>query len=158
VVVEASGGWELDLVSALAVAGLPAAVMNPTRVRNFAKELGQYAKTDKIDAPVLAHFAAVVQPPVRPLKSGEQAQLAAVNSRCQQLVAHCHEWPDKKEGMLFVKGVGPVTATTLLADLPELGTLSRQQVALTVCMRKLLVILNAMICDMEPWQLRANLV
>ena len=260
VVVEASGGWELDLVTALAVAGLPAAVVNPTRVRNFAKALGQYAKTDKIDACVLARFAAVVQPPVRPLKSGEQARLAAVISRRQQLVdmltqeknrrvttreemrdqlerhirwleteladlnnqleklvAHCAEWQAKKEVMMSVKGVGPVTATTLLADLPELGTLNRQQiaalvglaplnkdsgrkrgkrhifggrkavrsklymaalsaskhnpiirsfyerllakgklekVALTACMRKLLVILNAMIRDMEPWQPR----
>ena len=260
VVVEASGGWEPDLVTALAVAGLPAAVVNPTRVRNFAKALGQYAKTDKIDACVLARFAAVVQPPVRPLKSGEQARLAAVISRRQQLVdmltqeknrrvttreemrdqlerhirwleteladlnnqleklvAHCAEWQAKKEVMMSVKGVGPVTATTLLADLPELGTLNRQQiaalvglaplnkdsgrkrgkrhifggrkavrsklymaalsaskhnptirsfyerllakgklekVALTACMRKLLVILNAMIRDMEPWQPR----
>lgn len=260
VVVEASGGWELDLVTALAVSGLPAAVVNPTRVRNFAKALGQYAKTDKIDACVLARFAAVVQPPVRPLKSGEQARLAAVISRRQQLVdmltqeknrrvttreemrdqlerhirwleteladlnnqleklvAHCAEWQAKKEVMMSVKGVGPVTATTLLADLPELGTLNRQQiaalvglaplnkdsgrkrgkrhifggrkavraklymaalsaakhnpiirsfyerllakgklekVALTACMRKLLVILNAMIRDMEPWQPR----
>lgn len=260
VVVEASGGWELDLVTALAVSGLPAAVVNPTRVRNFAKALGQYAKTDKIDACVLARFAAVVQPPVRPLKSGEQARLAAVISRRQQLVdmltqeknrrvttreemrdqlerhirwleteladlnnqleklvAHCAEWQAKKEVMMSVKGVGSVTATTLLADLPELGTLNRQQiaalvglaplnkdsgrkrgkrhifggrkavrsklymaalsaskhnptirsfyerllakgklekVALTACMRKLLVILNAMIRDMEPWQPR----
>ncbi len=261
VVVEASGGWELDLVTALAVAGLPAAVVNPTRVRNFAKALGQYAKTDKIDARVLARFAAVVQPPVRPLKSGEQARLAAVISRRQQLVdmltqeknrrlttreemrdqlerhiswleteladlndqleklvAHCADWQAKKDVMMSVKGVGSVTATTLLADLPELGTLNRQQiaalvglaplnkdsgrkrgkrhifggrkavrsklymaalsaskhnpiirsfyerllakgklekVALTACMRKLLVILNAMIRDMEPWQPRS---
>lgn len=261
VVVEASGGWELDLVTALAVAGLPAAVVNPTRVRNFAKALGQYAKTDKIDARVLARFAAVVQPPVRALKSGDQARLAAVISRRQQLVdmltqeknrrvttreemrdqlerhiswleteladlndqleklvAHCADWQAKKDVMISVKGVGPVTATTLLADLPELGTLNRQQiaalvglaplnkdsgrkrgqrhifggrkavrsklymaalsavkhnpvicafyerlvakgklqkVALTACMRKLLVILNAMIRDMAPWQPRS---
>jgi len=262
VVVEASGGWELDLVSALVAAGLPAAVVNPTRVRNFAKAMGQYAKTDKIDAQVLARFAAVVQPPAQLLKSGEQARLAAVISRRQQLVdmltqeknrrvttreemrdqlerhiswleaeladlndqleklvAHCAEWQAKKEVMMSVKGVGPVTATTLLADLPELGRLNRQQiaalvglaplnkdsgrkrgqrhifggrkavrsklymaalsaskhnpiirsfyerllangklekVALTACMRKLLVILNAMIRDMELWQARTN--
>lgn len=69
VVVEASGGWELDLVTALAVAGLPAAVVNPTRVRNFAKALGQYAKTDKIDACVLARFAAVVNRRFAPSKA-----------------------------------------------------------------------------------------
>ncbi len=262
VVVEASGGWEMDLVAALAAAGLPAAVVNPTRVRNFAKALGQYAKTDKIDARVLARFAAVIQPAVRPLKTGEQARLAAVISRRQQLVnmltqeknrrvstrhemrdqlerhiswleaeladlndqletlvAHCADWQAKKKIMMSVKGVGPVTANALLADLPELGTLNRQQivalvglaplnkdsggrrgkrhifggrkavrsklymaalsaakhnpfirsfyerllakgklkkVALTACMRKLLVILNAMIRDMKPWQPQPN--
>lgn len=262
VVVEASGGWEMDLVTALAAAGLPAAVVNPTRVRNFAKALGQYAKTDKIDAQVLARFAAVIQLPIRPLKSGEQARLAAVirrrqqlvdmltqeknrrvttrsamrdqlerhiswleveladlNDQLEKLVAQCAEWRAKKKVMLSVKGVGPVTANTLLADLPELGTLNRQQivalvglaplnkdsgrkrgkryifggrqavrsklymaalsaskhnpvirpfyerllakgklekVALTACMRKLLVILNAMVRDMEPWQPRPN--
>jgi transposase len=256
VVVEASGGWEMDLVASLAAAGLPAAVVNPTRVRNFAKATGQYAKTDKINARVLAHFAAAIQPPVRSLKTGDQAQLSAVISRRQQLVtmltmeknhrvttrnemreqlerhicwleaeiadlneqlellvAHCAEWQDKKKVLMSVKGVGVVTATTLLADLPELGSLNRQQiaalvglaplnkdsgrkrgkrhifggraavrsklymaalsasrtnpvirpfyerliangklgkVALTACMRKLLVILNAMIRDMKP--------
>lgn len=263
VVVEASGGWEMDLVAALAAAGLPAAVVNPTRVRHFAKALGQYAKTDKIDARVIARFAAVVNPPVRPLKTGEQAQLAAVITRRQQvvnmltqeknrrvttrnemrerleqhicwletdladlndalakLVAHCATWQAKQKIMMSVKGVGVVTATALLADLPELGTLNRQQivalvglaplnkdsgrkrgkrhifggrkavrsklymaalsaakhnpvirsfyerllakgklkkVALTACMRKLLVILNAMIRDMEPWRSQPNL-
>ncbi len=263
VVVEASGGWEMDVVAALAAAGLPAAVVNPTRVRNFAKALGQYAKTDKIDARVIARFAAVVKPPVRPLKTGEQARLSAVITRRQQvidiltqeknrrvttrgemrerleehihwlqaelddlndllqkLVAHCAIWQAKKAIMMSVKGVGVVTATVLLADLPELGTLNRQQiaalvglaplnkdsgrkrgrrhifggrkavrsklymaavsaskhnpvirpfyerllakgklhkVALTACMRKLLVILNAMIRDMQPWQPRPTM-
>lgn len=262
VVVEASGGWEMGLVGSLAAAGLPVAVVNPTRVRNFAKAMGQYAKTDRIDARVLARFAAVVKPPVRSLKTGEQVQLLAVITRRQQvvdiltqeknrrvttldemrerleqhirwleseladlddqleaLVDHCAEWQAKKKIMMSVKGVGVVTANTLLADLPELGTLNRSQiaalaglaplnkdsgrkqgkrhifggrkavrsklymaalsaakhnpvirsfyerllangklpkVALTACMRKLLVILNAMIRDMEPWQPRPN--
>ena len=62
IVIEASGGWEMNLVAALAAAGLPVAVVNPTRVRYFAKAMGQYAKTDKLDARLLAHFAERVLP------------------------------------------------------------------------------------------------
>ncbi|MCB8981123.1 MAG: transposase [Ardenticatenaceae bacterium] len=86
IVVEASGGWEMNLVAALAAAGLPVAVVNPTRVRYFAKSIGQYAKTDKLDARLLARFAATIRPDSRPLKQGDQAILSQVISRRQQLV------------------------------------------------------------------------
>ena len=69
IVVEATGGYELSLVLALAAAQLPFAVANPRQVRDFAKGTGHLEKTDKIDARVLAHFAEVVQPAPRPLPS-----------------------------------------------------------------------------------------
>ena len=66
VLLEASGGLELPLVSALATAALPMVVVNPRQVRDFARATGKLAKTDTLDAAVLAHFAQVVRPPVRP--------------------------------------------------------------------------------------------
>src|SRR5262245_8606443 len=67
IVCEATGGFERLLVTALATAGLPVAVVNPRQVRDFAKATGQLAKSDPLDAAVLAHFAQAVQPAVRPL-------------------------------------------------------------------------------------------
>ena len=66
VLLEASGGLELPLVAALAAASLPVVVVNPRQVRDFARATGTLAKTDALDAQVLAHFAEVVRPPVRP--------------------------------------------------------------------------------------------
>ena len=67
-VLEASGGLELPLVAALAAASLPVVVVNPRQVRDFAKATGRLAKTDTLDAAVLAHFAEAVPPPLRPLR------------------------------------------------------------------------------------------
>src|SRR5262249_19260867 len=67
IVLEATGGWQFALVAALAVAKLPFAVVNPRQVRDFAKATGQLAKTDALDADILAHFAEAVRPTPRPL-------------------------------------------------------------------------------------------
>src|SRR4051794_30405589 len=84
VVVEATGGLELPLVAALQVAKIPVAAINPRQARDFAKALGRLAKTDRIDAEVLAHFAEAVRPATRPLPTAEVQALAALLSRRQQ--------------------------------------------------------------------------
>lgn len=175
IVVEASGGWENNLVAALALANLPVAVVNPTRVRYFAKAHGLYAKTDKLDALLLARFAAVMRPEARPLKTEEQAllssvvnrrqqlvrmltmeknrrhsthaamaaqleehiqwleaEIATLNERMQDLIRNSALWQANEKILRSVPGVGPMTAWTLLADLPELGTLNRQRIAALV--------------------------
>jgi transposase len=86
VVLEATGGYEARVAAALAAAGLPVAIVNPRQVRDFAKAVGTLAKTDRLDATVLAHFAEAVQPPVRPLPDDAQADLTALMARRQQLV------------------------------------------------------------------------
>jgi transposase len=85
-VVEATGGLEKPLVAALHAAGLPVVVINPRQVRAFAKAIGQLAKTDRLDAAVLAHFAAAIKPSLRPLKSKEAQDLEALMGRRGQLV------------------------------------------------------------------------
>ena len=258
IVVEATGGLEMELVSALVSAGLDVVVVNPTRVREFARAVGQYAKTDAIDARIIAWFAQAVRPAVRILKDPKMRHLAGLVARRRQLVGmlrveknrrHTTEssvmrhlddhirwiedsiatiegeiaqmiydnevWREKERILRSVNGIGAVTAFTLVAELPELGQVSRQKiaalvglapynndsgpksqkrhifggraavrqalymaalvasrtnpvirefyerllqrgkekkVALTACMRKLLVILNAMIRDGAPWQ------
>jgi transposase len=175
IVVEATGGYERLMVAELSAAGLPIAVVNPTRVRRFADSLGQLAKTDKIDARMIAHFASVVRPPVCALKSEEEEYLGELLDRRRQVIAmrtaeknrlhtsrgrirddieehidwlaaklneldreiadmigNSQEWSEKATLLRSVPGVGPVTAATLLADLPELGTLNRQKVAALV--------------------------
>jgi len=263
IVVEASGGYETPLAIALAEAELPIAIVNPTKVKNFAGAIGQRAKTDELDALLIAYFAERIRPVVRPLKTEKQAELAQIMVRRRQLVGiltseknrrhtiagdmkhqlvrHIEwlqyeievldaqaktlieddqSWQEKERILKSAKGVGPVTAFTLLAELPELGTLNRQQiaalvgvapmnkdsgkkrgkrrifggrasvrsvlymaalsasktnpdikifydrllkngkakkVALTACMRKLLVTLNAMIRDMKMWETKTKL-
>ena len=73
VITESTGGLELPLVAALATASLPVVVVNPRQVRDFAKSTGQLAKTDRLDAHVLAHFGEAVRPPMRPLRDAEYA-------------------------------------------------------------------------------------
>jgi transposase len=85
VVLEATGGYELPVAYALSEANLPVVIMNPKVLRHFAKATGRLAKTDKLDAQVLAHYAQAIQPPVRPLKDREQAELATLMSRRRQL-------------------------------------------------------------------------
>jgi transposase len=176
VVLEASGGIESPLVAALAVAGIPVAVVNPRQVRDFARATGCLAKTDAMDARVLAHFAAVIRPNPRPLPKAQAQKLSALLARRRQLVemltaernrlrsvrskpvqarirAHIawlekelgaidedlHQsirespvWLEKHHLLKGVPGVGPVLSVTLLADLPELGTLNRRQIAALV--------------------------
>src|SRR3954462_8976654 len=86
VVVEATGGLELPLVAALQVAKIPTAAINPRQARDFAKATGRLAKTDRIDAEVLAHFAEAVRPEARPLPPPEVRALDALLSRRQQLL------------------------------------------------------------------------
>lgn len=86
VVLEATGGWERSAVGALAAKGLPVVVVNPRQVRDFAKAKGILAKTDKIDAQVIAQFAESIRPEVRPLKTEEAQKLEALLSRRRQIL------------------------------------------------------------------------
>lgn len=86
IVLEATGGYERGVVAALGAAGLPVVVVNPRQVRDFAKATGQLAKTDQIDAHVLADFAARVRPELRPLPTEEQEELHEFLTRQQQLI------------------------------------------------------------------------
>jgi transposase len=172
VVLEATGGWEAPLHTALTAAGLRVAVVNPRLVRDFARASGRLAKTDALDAQVLAQFAAQMQPPVRPAPSAASQALRALVRRRQQVVAmlvaesnarrlapavvqasldrHRAYLQAEREALdaaiaaaiaadtalrehaarlQSAPGVGPVLAATLLAELPELGTLTRREVA-----------------------------
>jgi transposase len=86
IVLEATGGWQCALVAALAVAKLPFAVVNPRQIRDFAKATGQLAKTDELDANILAHFAEAVRPTPRPLPDETTQQLDALLQRRRQLL------------------------------------------------------------------------
>lgn len=175
IVVESTGGYETSVAYALQKAEMACAVVNPREVRDFAKATKKLAKTDMIDALVLAHFAAVIQPVPR-LLSDEQAQeLEAVLARRRQVVemltaeknrlhqalrplkeeikihieflekrlqhydsyleGRIQESPIQREKyqlLCSVPGVGPVLANTLLINLPELGNLNRRQIAALV--------------------------
>ena len=258
IVMEATGGLESPIAADLAMAGLSVAVINPRQARDFAKALGVLAKTDAVDAQVLARFAEAIKPEARPLKSSDLMALDSVLTRRRQLVemitaesnrhnqasgkiakqiaqhiiwlrkrlteadddlddaiAQSPLWQAKADLIISVPGVGKVTATSLLAELPELGNLARREisalvgvcpfnrdsgghkgrraiwggrasiravlymaalvasrynsvikafyqkllaagkmkkVALVACMRKLLVILNAMVKNNTPWR------
>lgn len=86
IVLEATGGYEARVASALALAGLPVAIVNPRQVRDFAKAVGMLAKTDRLDAGILAHFAEAVRPPPRPLPDEAHADLTALVVRRRQLL------------------------------------------------------------------------
>lgn len=86
IVLEATGGFETLVTAMLAAADLPVIVVNPRQVRDFAKATGQLAKTDRIDCRILAHFAAAIDPPVRPVKSAETQHLEALLARRRQIV------------------------------------------------------------------------
>lgn len=264
IVLEATGGYEAAVVAALATAGFAVVVANPRQVRDFAKATGQLAKTDALDAGVLALFAERVRPTPRPLPDEAVQGLDARLTRRRQLVEmltaernrlliarpavrrdlqqhlrylerrlreaddDLHTavkasplWRVKDDLLQSVPGVGRVVSLTLLAELPELGRLSHKEiaalvgvaplnrdsgtlrgkrlvyggrapvravlymaalvaskynpvirafyqrlraagkpakVALTACMRKLLVILNAMVRSGTPWQPTRTLV
>ena len=173
IVLEATGGLEKPIVAALHATRLPVVVINPRQVRAFAKATGQLAKTDRLDAAVLAHFAAAIKPPLRPLKSKKEQELEALMGRRGQLVdmlvaeknrrhtatsdvvretikqhidwlekqiaelgeqlqsrlVSSSEWQNKDAILQSVPGIGPVVSFSLLADLPELGTLNRQRIS-----------------------------
>jgi transposase len=172
IVVEATGGLEIPLVAALYLAKLPVAVINPKRARDFAKSLGQLAKTDTLDAGILAHFAAAIQPRLHVMPDEQAQALAAVLARRRQLVdmlvaeknrlKRAHKgvrerlkahiawlkqeideqdqelrqaikdnpvWKAKDELLQTTPSVGPGLSTTLISDVPELGTLNRKQIA-----------------------------
>ena len=180
VLLEATGGLELPLVAALAAAALPVVVVNPRQVRDFAKATGTLAKTDTLDAGVLAHFADAVRPEVRPLQDAATQVLNSLTARRHQVMtmlvseknrlgtasgavspravsprieAHIAwleqelsdldkglrqtlrqspVWREQDDLLRTVPGVGPQLSLTLLAHLPELGTLDRKQIAALV--------------------------
>ena len=86
VLLEATGGLELPLVAALAAAALPVVVVNPRQVRDFARATGTLAKTDALDAAVLAHFADAVRPSVRPLRDADTQALNSLTARRHQVL------------------------------------------------------------------------
>ena len=178
VLLEASGGLEVPLVAALAAEAVPVVVVNPRHVRDFARATGKLAKTDALDAAVLAHFALAVRPPVRPLRDVETQALNSLAARRHQVMTmlvseknclsaatiavrpridahiawleqelddlddldeglrqtlrHSPVWREKDDLLRTVPGVGEQLSLTLLAYLPELGTLDRRQVAALV--------------------------
>jgi transposase len=176
IVVEATGGYEASLVAALGVAPLPVAVVNPRQVRPFAKASGQLAKTDRLDASLLAHFGEAMRPSPQPLPDLTAQALAALLARRRDLVtmrvaeenrlavtrvaairerigahvAWLREelkavedelrrqveasplWRARDDLLRSVPGVGPTTALTLVAELPELGRHSHGQIAALV--------------------------
>jgi transposase len=175
IVVEATGGLDLPVVSALAAQALPVVVVNPRQVHDFAKATGRLAKTDALDAEILAHFGEGVRPAVRPLKDAQLQALDALVTRRQQLIGmltaeknrsllapqatrkdirqpivwlekrlndldqqlaqSIHDsplWRAKDNLLQGVPGVGRVTSVSLLAGLPELGTLGRRPISALV--------------------------
>ena len=172
IAVEATGGFETVVVASLAARGLPVVAVNPAQVRAFARAIGQRAKTDPIDAQVIAHFAAATNPPVRPLPDTATQALADLVARRRQIIAMIVAegqrdkrasararksimrmlktlrselseldaeidetvrgsplWREKEDLLASVPGVGPTIARTMLAELPELGSLDRRQIA-----------------------------
>lgn len=172
IVMEATGKLELAVLRALCQAGLPAVAVNPRQVRDFAKATGKRAKTDRIDAFVIAHFAAVIKPVVRPLNDVQTEQLQALLLRRAQLIdmlvaekarlerAHAAAkeslndhikwlkqqltvadkdidsfmraspaWCQKEDLLRSVPGIGPGAAATLIAFMPQLGSLNRREIA-----------------------------
>jgi transposase len=173
IVIEASGGYERAVLTALSLGGLPVSLVNPKRVRDFAKALGQLAKTDAIDAAVLAHFAQTLRPSVWSMPDTDAQKLQALLTRRGQLVQMrtmeknrlaalrvsrvrrsvqnvirtldreirqadkdlgeairaCPEWAAKDDLLQSIPGIGKTVSRTLLAEMPELGTLTREEAA-----------------------------
>lgn len=263
IVLEATGGLETELLIQLQAAQLPVALINPRQGRDFAKATGKLAKTDAIDAQVLAHFGEALKPQVVAMESDSARQLKELISRRRQVVEiqtaeknrrdrargkalvdieqHLdyleqslkklnqeieeltqsnQAWIDKVNLLKTIPGIGQVISTTLVSYLPELGQLTAKQIsrlvgvapinhdsgqhkgkrminggrapvraslymgavvairhnpiikdfyerllsrgkpkklAITACVRKMLVILNAMVRDQKPWQVSEDL-
>jgi transposase len=251
VVMEATGGYETIVASAVVAARLPLAVVNPRQIRDFARATGKLAKTDRIEAAAIAHFAEAVRPPVRPIADAQtralgelvtrrrernrrrrvtqsrvlraidrhlellQTELSELEQDIDGAIRKSPAWQADADLLASVPGVGKATLRTLIAELPELGRLDRRKIAalvgvapinrdsgtmrgrrtiaggrptvrtalfmaalvasranpiiapyyvklraagktgkqaLTACMRKLIVILNAILRDRKPWQ------
>jgi transposase len=173
IAVEATGGYETVVAASLAAAGLAVVVVNPAQIRAFAQALGRRAKTDPIDAGVIAHFVEATKPAIRPLPDEETRLLADLVARRRQIIAMIGAerqrqkrfpnkrlqksiarllaalqkelsslesdidetvrgspaWRAKEDLLASVPGIGKVIARTLIAELPELGSLDRRQVA-----------------------------
>ena len=171
--IEASGRYERLVVAQLAARGLPVVVLNPAQVRSYAQAIGQRAKTDPIDARLIALFLEAVRPELRPVADAQTQELAALMARRRQVVAMLAAerarrqqaapglarvsiarsvtfledelrsldleidktvrgtpvWRDKENLLASVPGIGKTIARTLLAELPELGTLNPKQIA-----------------------------
>ena len=175
VVMEATGGYEMPLSIALGAAGIPVAVVNPRQVRDFARSQGKLAKTDRIDAAVIAHFGEVSDVVAQPLIPAAARELEALVARRRQVIQmrtaelqrrqralpvvqrridrvlailaeELHEldsdltqrlresplWRERENLLRSVPGIGPATIFSLLADLPELGSLDRREAAAIV--------------------------
>lgn len=176
VVMEATGGYEWLIAAALASNAIPVAVVNPRQVRDFAKATGVLAKTDKIDARILARFAEAIRPAPRPVPTPEAKEIQELLSRRRQIVdmltmeknrlgiaatermrrgirrhitwleealrradddldkavRATPAWREQEDLLRSVPGIGPVSARTLLTELPELGTLNRRKIAALV--------------------------
>jgi transposase len=173
IAIEATGGFEMVVAAGLAAAGLPIVVVNPAQVRAFAQALGKRAKTDSIDAAVIAHFAEAtkLQPRALPdemtrlladlvarrrqivemmaaegqrerrltdkrlrksiarLRKAMEKELAELDSEIDDQVRGSPVWAGKENLLASVPGIGPIIARTLIAELPELGSLDRRQIA-----------------------------
>ena len=173
IVLEATGGYERPIVAELLEANLPVVVVNPRQVRDFARGIGQLAKTDSVDADVLAKFAQLVQPVARSQKTAQTTDLAELVHRRRQLndlhtqesnrlslvhhrqvrrsiqkmlktldrqiaeidelikqhIQNNDDFQKKDRILRSAPGVGPQTSAMLLAQMPELGSLNRQEVA-----------------------------
>jgi transposase len=172
IAIEATGGYEQLAVQSMLLKGLSVAVINPTRVRALSKATGKLAKTDVIDARLIAEYAFKIQPKVQASKEANEIQLKAMVTRREQLVeirtgeqnrlgtanssmkmgirehiewlgnridelevlieelVEClPEWKVLAERLDSIPGVGPITAVTVIAEMPELGQLNRQEVA-----------------------------
>ncbi|MBL8050798.1 MAG: IS110 family transposase [Anaerolineales bacterium] len=175
IVIEATGGYQREIVMAIYEAGLPVAVVNPSRVRQYARAKGLIAKTDKLDAFVLAEFGGQMKPRQFEAKSESGRYLSAVLVRRRQVeemlkaernrlrtvhpdmrvsiermintlkeemqelerelenfMSKHEDWNEQEQILCSAKGVGRVTAATLLAELPELGKLDRKKIAALV--------------------------
>jgi transposase len=176
VAIEATGGFETVVAAGLAAAGVPVVVVNPAQVRAFAQALGKRAKTDPLDAAVIAHFAEATKAAPRSLpdemtrlladlvtrrrqivemmaaegqrerrmtdkrlrksilrlRKAMEKELAELDGEIDDHVRGSPVWAEKEDLLASVPGVGPVIARTLIAELPELGTLNRRQIAALV--------------------------
>jgi len=176
IVLEATGGFEATVAAALAAANLPLAVINPRQIRDFARALGRLAKTDTLDAEVIARFAEAIRPEPRPIASAEAQALGELVARRRQIlemiVAETNRrrqltqprlirgldrhlkalqkelsqleqdiddqirgspvWREKEDLLTSSPGIGSTTARTLIAELPELGSLDRRKIAALV--------------------------